>query len=52
MSSSADYEGKPKSNGSLKKKSTFTVNINETNIAFQRNPPRLQRTESRVSQVF
>jgi hypothetical protein len=45
------YEGKSKVKGLLKKH-VFYIYINETNITFQPNPPRLQRTGSSVSQVL
>jgi hypothetical protein len=39
--------------GLFKKKAhLMCIYRNETNITFQRNPPRLQRTGSRVSHVF
>jgi hypothetical protein len=38
--------------GLFKKAHLLQIYRNETNITFQRNPPRLQRTASSVSQIF
>jgi hypothetical protein len=47
------YEGKSKSKGTYRKEA-YLLHIyrKETNITFQRNPPRLNITGSRVLQVF
>jgi hypothetical protein len=46
------YEGRSKSKETYQKNTFIAIYSNETNITFQHNPPRLQRTGSSVWQIF